>query len=156
MPVALHDQILASSPVDVENAAPTRTTDMSESGHADTGTNCTQEKGYGCAGCETVSGRLTVDGSESRSGHNGSEFDGNVQSVEGSITASSVMSAPPVAPEPQGTNRRSRAAKKAKSEREEELRSLSNEMSQISALRTSLLAKNREKQRGVSVLGERS
>ena len=99
-------------------------------------------------GCETVSGRLTVDGSEARSGHNGSEFDGNVQSVEGSITASSVMSAPPVAPEPQGTNRRSRrAAKKAKSEREEERRSLSSEMSQSYARRASLLAKQRENQR---------
>ena len=93
-------------------------------------------------------GRLTVDVSESLSGQNVSEFDGNVHSVEDSIVASSVMSAPLVASEPQGTNRRSRrAAKKAKSEREEECRSLSSEMSQCYARRACLLAKQRENQR---------
>ena len=71
-----------------------------------------QELGVGCAGCETVSGLLTFDGSESRSCQNESEFDGNVQSVKDSITASSVMSAPPVRPVPPGKNRRSRRVAK--------------------------------------------
>ena len=44
-----------------------------------------QEQGYGCAGCETVSGLLTVDGSESRSAQNESEFDANVQSIKDTI-----------------------------------------------------------------------
>ena len=58
------------------------------------------------------------------------------------------MSAPLVATEPQGTNRRSRrAAKKAKSEREEERRQLASETSQISARRACLLVETREKQR---------
>ena len=119
--------------------------------------NGIHEQGHGCADCETVCGRLTVDGSESKSGLEESEFDGNVQSVQGSIMANSVMSAPPVAPEPRGTNRRSRrAAKKARSEREEELKPLSSEMSQISAHRACLLVETREKQKEGPVLGERS
>ena len=118
--------------------------------------NGIQEQGYGCADCETVCGLLTVDGSEYRLGQNESEFGGNVQSFEDSITASSVMSAPPVAPDPPGVNRRScRAAKKAKSELEDELRSLSSEMSQISARRTSLLATCRENGQGASEVGQR-
>ena len=116
-----------------------------------------QEQGYGCADCETVCGLLTADGSESRSDLNGSEFGGNVQSVEDSISESSVMSALPVAPEPQGTNRRShRAAKKAKSEREEELRSLSSEMTRNLARRTSLLAARRERDRELKYWKEES
>ena len=41
--MTLDEQILASSPVDVENAAPASITDMSESGHADTETGCASE-----------------------------------------------------------------------------------------------------------------
>ena len=101
---------------------------MSEAAHARTGTGCAsegtderkesglfsgiQELGVGCAGCEKVCGLLTVDGAESRSGLNECEFDGKLQYVEGSITAGSMMSAPLVATEPQGTNRRSRRAAK--------------------------------------------
>ena len=93
-------------------------------------------------------GLLTVDGADSRSGLNECEFDGKLQSVECSITAGSMMSAPLVATEPQGTNRRSRrAAKKAKSEREEERRQLASEMSQSYARRACLLATQRENQR---------
>ena len=164
MPVALHEQSLASSPVDVENAAPARIAEMPEAAHAGTRTGYAsegtderkesglfsgiQELGVGCADCETVCGLLTVDGSKSWSGQNESEFDGNVHSVEDSIVACSVMSALLVVTEPQGTNRRSRrAARKSKSEREEERRSLSSEMSQSYARRACLLAKQRENQR---------
>ena len=45
MPEALHEQSLASSPVDVENAAPARIADMSEAAHAHTGTGCASEGG---------------------------------------------------------------------------------------------------------------
>ena len=101
-------------------------------------------------------GLLTADGSESRSDLNGSEFGGNVQSVEDSIMGCSVMS-PPVAPELQGTNRRNRrAAKKAKFEREEELRSLSSEMTRNLASRTSLLAARRERDRELKYWKEES
>ena len=41
--VTLHEHIQASSPVDVGNAAPSSITDMSESGHADTGTRCASD-----------------------------------------------------------------------------------------------------------------
>ena len=59
--VTLHEQIQASSPVDVENAAPASITDMSESGHADTGTGCASEmtdeqKATGPQGKETPPG----------------------------------------------------------------------------------------------------
>ena len=46
-----------------------------------------QEQGFGCADCETVCGRLTVDGSESRSGQNENEFVTVRKSVAGGAIA---------------------------------------------------------------------
>ena len=59
--VTLHEHIQASSPVDVGNAAPSSITDMSESGHADTGTRCASDatdvqKASGPQGKDTPSG----------------------------------------------------------------------------------------------------
>ena len=59
--VTLHEHIQASPPVDVGNAAPSSITDMSESGHADTGTRCASDlsdvqKASGPQGKDTPSG----------------------------------------------------------------------------------------------------
>ena len=70
--MTLHEQIQASPLVDVGNAAPASITDMSESGHADTGTGCASEvtdvqKASGPQGKDTPSGASLAGAELSRS-----------------------------------------------------------------------------------------
>ena len=127
MPVTLHEQILSPSPVDVEIAAPARTTGMSESGPAVTGAAAdsstfepteVNDGSSGWAVCETETGRQTVDGPASMSDQDFAAFDGDVQSVTCFTALNTKTSALPA-----GTSLRRgrRAGTKAVTEMEDEI-----------------------------------